>query len=101
MFFSLKRKVSYLVDKNTIYSTAFKPTIVLLSESPKINLERLIRTEQPKQVIFNNDNYKSYVKRWEATCLKNNIPFHNISKHGAFILEGGQKKIPFQINKKG
>jgi len=94
--FQFEKESILLVDKNTIYKTTFKPTIVLLSESPKINLERLIRTEQPKQVIFNNDNYKSYVKRWEATCLKNNIPFYNISKHGAFILEGGQKKSLFK-----
>ena len=64
----------------------FKPTYVLLRQSPKINLERLINTLQPKYIIADGSNYKSFVKRWKQICKKEKLPFHNTSEKGAFII---------------
>ncbi len=75
-----------IIDKNSIYNTTFKPDIIVLTQSPKINLNRLITILKPKQIIADNNNYKSYVTRWEATCLAKNIAFHNIGKQGAVVL---------------
>jgi len=76
-----------IVDDKEIYESSFKPDIVLLTASPKINLNRLIITLKPKQIVVDNNNYKSYVERWKNTCLNNNVSFYNIREEGAFILK--------------
>jgi len=75
------------VDSLGIYRLhSVKPTIVILRQSPKINLERLLKYLNPKIIIADGSNYKSYLKDWEKTCLKNKTPFHNTLQKGAFIL---------------
>jgi len=63
------------------------PEYVLLTNSPKINLTRLIETSPPKMIIADGSNYKSYILKWEATCAAKKIPFHKTSEKGAFILK--------------
>lgn len=76
-----------MVDSLGIYKfNSIKPTIVFLRQSPKINLERLINNLNPKIVVADGTNYKSYLKDWEQTCLKNKTPFHNTLQKGAFVL---------------
>ena len=76
-----------IVDSLGIYSfKSVNPTIVVLRQSPKINLERLLKYVNPKIIIADGSNYKSYLKDWEQTCLKNKTPFHNTLQKGAFVL---------------
>jgi len=82
-----KNKKILIVDDKSIYKSSFKPDVVVLTASPKINLTRLITTLNPKQIVVDNNNYKSYVARWENTCLQQNVRFYNIREKGAFILK--------------
>lgn len=82
-----KNKKLLIVNEGSIYTTSFKPQIILLTASPKINLNRLIAMIQPEIVVVDNNNYKSYVAKWKATCLKNDVPFHSIREDGAFVLK--------------
>jgi len=66
--------------------TSVKPTMIILRQSPKINLERLLKELNPKIIIADGTNYKSYMKDWEEACLKNKTPFHNTLLKGAFVL---------------
>ncbi|MGC1473564.1 MAG: ComEC/Rec2 family competence protein [Psychroserpens sp.] len=76
-----------MIDSLGVYNTkSFKPDIVLLRNSPRINLDRVIDSIHPKIIIADGSNYKSYIKRWEATCLKRKLPFHQTGKNGAFII---------------
>lgn len=76
-----------IIDSSSTYSIPkLHPDILLLSNSPKIHLERVLDSLQPKQVIADGSNYKSYINRWKESCKKQNIPFHQINKKGAFIL---------------
>ncbi|GAL69023.1 competence protein [Jejuia pallidilutea] len=59
---------------------------MLLRQSPKINLNRLIDSLKPKQIIADGSNYKSYIEHWELICKKRKLPFHQTSKKGAFVL---------------
>lgn len=80
-------EIILLVDSLGIYKVnSVKPTIVILRQSPKINLERLIEKLKPKIVVADGTNYKSYLKDWEQTCLKSKTPFHNTLQKGAFVL---------------
>lgn len=82
-----KKHKILVVDDLGIYNSSLKPDVVLLTASPKINLSRLISILKPKQIVVDNNNYKSYIERWKNTCLNNNIDFYNIREEGAFILK--------------
>ncbi|MCB4797264.1 ComEC/Rec2 family competence protein [Neotamlana laminarinivorans] len=85
--FKLKDKYVLVIDSLGIYNyKSVKPDYVLLRQSPKINLNRLIDSLKPKQIIADGSNYKSYIAHWERICLKKEIPFHQTSKKGAFII---------------
>jgi competence protein ComEC len=76
-----------LVDSLGMYNfKSIKPTIIVLQNSPKINLERLLKMHQPNLLIADASNYRSYVDKWEETCIKNKTPFYNTMQKGAFIL---------------
>jgi competence protein ComEC len=74
-----------IVDSLGIYQIhKLKPDIILLTQSPKINLNRLIAINKPKLLIADKSNYKSYKKQWKNTCDKQGIPFYDTSISGAF-----------------
>lgn len=73
------------VDSLGFYPVKFKkPVAVILQKSPKINLERLLKNMHPILIIADGSNFKSYIKNWEKTCLKNKTPFYNTMQKGAF-----------------
>ena len=77
-----------LIDSLGVYQlNQLKNPIVVLQHSPKINLERLIRVLQPKQIIADGSNYKSYINRWKITSKKQKTPFHYTGRNGAYILK--------------
>lgn len=64
-----------------------EPFILLLTQSPKINLERLLDSVRPKTVIADGSNYRSYIQRWENSCKHKKIPFHYTGEKGAYIFK--------------
>jgi len=76
-----------IIDSLGIYATKRKPDILMLAQSPKINLIRAIKVTNPKMIIADATNYKSYVKRWKATCEKEKIPFHATAEKGFYRIE--------------
>lgn len=60
---------------------------LLLTGSPKINLERVLKQARPSTVIADGNNYKALVAKWKETATQNGIKFHFTGKDGAFILE--------------
>ncbi|WP_233898569.1 ComEC/Rec2 family competence protein [Tenacibaculum piscium] len=85
--FSFYSDTILLVDSLGIYDISLKKPIVILQNSPKINLTRLLKKLNPKQIIADGSNYKSYVNRWEATCGQQKTPFHSTRKNGAFYIK--------------
>ena len=84
--YQLASKKLLVIDSLGIYSELnFKPDLVLLINSPNINLQRLIDQVQPKKIIADASNYKSHIKHWQKTSKNNNISFHYTVKDGAFI----------------
>ncbi len=62
-----------------------RPDVISLSNSPKINLERLIMEIKPKEIIALGANYPSFVNRWKRTCEKFQIKFTDINQTGALV----------------
>ena len=75
-----------IVDSFGIYPKNIKPDILLLIQSPKINLERLFQTVSPRIVVADASNYKTIMKLWKATCSKQKIPFHATGEKGFYKL---------------
>ncbi len=74
-----------IVDSSAIYRIKdFKPGLVLLRDSPKVNLERLIQHLNPEIIIADGSNYHSYVARWANTAQEQKTRFHHTGKNGAF-----------------
>jgi competence protein ComEC len=71
-----------IVNEKNIYKTPEKADFILLTQTPKINVERLIDHHQPKMIIADGSNYKNTVKKWQETCNKKNIPFHYTDEKG-------------------
>ena len=59
-----------MVDSLGFYSPKTqKPQWILLRQSPKINLDRLIDSLNPELIIWDGSNYKSDQERWKLSCI--------------------------------
>jgi competence protein ComEC len=76
-----------IVDSLGVYPSAIFPDIVVLTQSPKINLERFLQTTKPKIVVADASNYRTVQKLWKATCIKAKIPFHATGEKGFYSVE--------------
>ncbi|WP_074409536.1 MULTISPECIES: ComEC/Rec2 family competence protein [Aquimarina] len=86
--YQYKKQTIMVIDSTSIYHIkSFYPDIIILSNSPKIHLDRVIDSLHPKQIVVDASNYKSYIDQWEISCEKQKIPFHRTDKKGAFILK--------------
>ncbi len=76
-----------IVDSMGIYKIPeLSSEIVILKDSPKINLERLINSLKPQEIVADNSNSPWLVKKWRNTCKNEKIPFHYTGEKGAYIL---------------
>ncbi len=86
--YQFKKQTVLVIDSLGIYNLkGLENPIIILQNSPKINLERLIKKLKPQQIIADGSNYKNYVYRWEQTCINEKTPFYNTRKNGAYILK--------------
>ena len=77
----------YILDKSGVYDANIKPDILLLSQSPKVNLDKALADLKPKLVIADATNYKTYIARWAETCAQQKIPFHATAEKGSYSIE--------------
>lgn len=84
-YFELNKRGILIVNNKNFYTKVQGNPIVILKNSPKINLERLINQIKPSYIIADGSNFKSYVNKWETTCFKTKTFFWYTGKNGAFI----------------
>ena len=75
-----------ILDSSGTYPKETKPDIILLTQSPKINLDRMLQNLKPKAVVADASNYKTILKYWQLSCAKQKIPFHATGEKGFFKL---------------
>ena len=85
--FRYNNKNILILDSLGIVPKQGKIHTVLLTNSPRINLNRLIDSLRPKQIVADGSSYFSYVARWEKTCKLKKLPFSYTAKQGAFPIE--------------
>ena len=76
-----------IIDSVGVYPKDIRPDIVVLTQSPKINLERFLQTIKPKMIVADASNFRTIQKHWKATCLKEKIPFHATGEKGFYRLD--------------
>lgn len=84
LFFNAS-KIS-IIDSTGIYENKHQPDILILTQSAKINLDRLLLNIHPKIIIADASNRYAFLKIWETSCEKKNIPFHATAEKGFYKL---------------
>lgn len=85
--FKYNGKTILVLDSLGIYPKSFKIDIAILTNSPKVNLNRMIDSLQPKMIIADGNNYKSYINRWKNCSNEKKVLFHFTGTGGAFVLK--------------
>ena len=86
-FFRIRDNCVMVLDHEAIKTDfGFKPDVLILMNSPKINLERLLKEIHPKVIVADGSNYFSYKLLWSRTAEKHKIVFHDTTKRGAFSM---------------
>lgn len=85
--YTIHNKSLLVIDSTGTYAPSVSNHHILMTQSPKINLERLIETSHPNQIIADGSNYTSYINHWKSTCLKHKIPFHYTGEKGAYYFK--------------
>ncbi len=85
-FSFFKGKKILLVDSTGLFPNKTKPEIVILTQSTKINVDRMLQTLKPRLVIADASNYSSVIRHWKKSCLKQKIPFHATAEKGFYKL---------------
>lgn len=75
-----------IVDSLSVFPEGSNPDIVIMTQSPKINLDRILEKSKPKMIVADASNYTTYTARWKATCDKKRIPFHSTVEKGFYKL---------------
>lgn len=83
----LEQKKLLIIDSLGIVREGMRPDILLLTHSPKINLERCLNLIHPEQIIADGSNYRNDADRWRLTCAQKKIPFHYTGEMGAYYLQ--------------
>ena len=86
-YFKYNKTRMLIIDSSSVYPQQSTADIIILIESPKLHLERLIDSLQPEIIVADGSNYSSYIDRWEITCKNKKLPFHHTGAKGAFIIE--------------
>lgn len=85
-FYYTDHKKIMLIDSSSVVASGLSPDVLLLTGSPKINLERMLQAHRPEIIIADASNYKSYVWLWKRTCEKQKIRFHSTYENGFYRL---------------
>lgn len=85
LFFNGKKIL--ILDSLGIYPKNIQPDVLILTQSPKINLNRLFEITKPKMIVADASNYRTYIELWKATCRKEKIPFHATGEKGFYRLD--------------
>lgn len=84
LFFNGK-KIS-IIDSTGVYENKIQPDILILTQSPKINIDRILIELRPKIIIADGTNTYAIQKKWKLSCEKKNIPFHATAEKGFYRL---------------
>lgn len=75
-----------IITNNNAYLKNTNADVLILINSPKINLEYVLEELKPKVVVADGSNFFEYKKRWKESCNNAKIPFHDTSEKGFYTI---------------
>lgn len=86
-FFRIGNERIMILDHQAVTSDfGFNPDILVLTNSPRINLDRLLQEIHPKTIVADGSNFFTYKILWKRTAEKSGIIFHDTAQKGAFAM---------------
>lgn len=85
LFYFKGKKILHISDAKTF--PLCNPDVLIITNTPKINFERLINQQKPKQIVVDGSNFKTTVFAIEKIALKEKIPFHFTGEKGPYIMK--------------
>lgn len=74
-----------MIDSDAILEDfGFNPDVVILLNSPKINLKRFLKNIQPDIIVADGSNSSFLKQRWIDTAAEEGITFYDTAMKGAF-----------------
>ena len=83
----IKGKTVAVLDSSKFFPSIRGIDFVILTNSPRINIERMIDSISPVKIIADGSNYPWYGERWLESAKKRKLPFHYTAKDGAINIE--------------
>ena len=81
------KEINFLIIDDKFYvDNSFPADYLLLRNSPKIHLEKLLTQITPKLVIADGSNFYFSIEKWRKTCKEYQIPFHYTQEDGFLSL---------------
>ena len=81
------KEINFLIIDDKFYvDNSFPVDYLLLRNSPKIHLEKLLTQITPKLVIADGSNFYFSIEKWRKTCKEYQIPFHYTQEDGFLSL---------------
>ncbi|MBT8281657.1 MAG: competence protein ComEC family protein [Muriicola sp.] len=59
---------------------------LILTQSPKVHLGRLLELHCPDRIVADGSNYPNEIERWKRTCKTYGVPFYSTAEQGAITL---------------
>lgn len=83
-----KNKRILVLDTDYLYNLPNTPIdYVVLTHSPWLNPDRVLRTLHLKMLIVDGDNNYYIINMWKKACKEYDIPFYNTQEQGAFLVD--------------
>jgi len=84
--YQIAGKTVFVIDSSGVFDIkGLNPQVILLINSPKINLDRVLTQMNPEMLVADGSNYRSYISKWQKTGQQKKVPFHATGEKGAFI----------------
>lgn len=87
--FSINNKTIVFLHENFRFqelTQKIKADVVIVSHNPKLYLEHLRKSIEPKLIVFDSSNPLWKIKKWKEDCQRFQIPFYTTSEQGAFVM---------------
>ncbi|RZS98964.1 ComEC/Rec2 family competence protein [Aquimarina brevivitae] len=86
--YKIQNKTIAVIDSSFVDALIPLDTdIILLSNSPQVNLNRVLTRIKPSIVIADASNYSSYIQRWTNSCSAFKVSFYDTRTNGAFRMK--------------
>lgn len=87
--FNINNKTILFLHQNYWFQTQLqkiKADVVIVSHSPKLYIEHMLKSIEPKLIVFDSSNPLWKIKKWKEDCQRFQIPFFTTGEQGAFVM---------------